>query len=96
MARRAFVRRKYGISLEQYDSMFTSQGGCCAVCGRPETYKNRSNLAVDHDHMTGEVRSLLDHRCNTVMGMMGDDPDLLEAAAAYLRAHRRSRLRIAS
>jgi len=30
------LRRKYGLTVEQYEEMFESQGGLCAICGRTE------------------------------------------------------------
>jgi len=61
--RRCRLKRKYDITPEQYDKMFKKQKGCCAICK-----KSRSNFkiefAVDHDHQTGNVRSLLCNLCN--------------------------------
>jgi hypothetical protein len=43
-----------------------------------------SGWCIDHDHKTGRVRGILCHRCNLLIGMGLDDPDLLRAAASYL------------
>jgi hypothetical protein len=52
-------------------------------------------LAIDHDHVTGDIRGLLCHACNVALGLLNDDPELLEAAAGYLRtASRRSALHV--
>jgi len=60
--RNAEYKRKYGITLEQYDTMLAAQGGVCAICGRPPK-KNR--LAVEHDHGPSKrVRGLTCHFCN--------------------------------
>jgi hypothetical protein len=75
---------KYGITIAEYDEMFASQGGCCAICGG----STRERLHVDHDHETGQVRMLLCRRCNMMLGHSTDDPELLEAAADYLRMHK--------
>ena len=80
------LKRDYGICLEDYNSMFAYQRGCCAICG---THQNElvKSLHVDHDHSTGEVRALLCGTCNAGLGMYRDDPELLEIAAEYLRLH---------
>lgn len=55
------LRRKYGITLAQYDAILRSQGGVCKLCGRPP---RKLALAVDHDHKTHRVRGLLCFTCN--------------------------------
>lgn len=59
----ARVRKNFGISIEQYETMLREQSGVCGLCGLPENVRRR--LAVDHDHKTGAVRGLLCFRCNT-------------------------------
>jgi hypothetical protein len=53
------LKRKYNITLEQYNAMGEAQGWVCALCEEPETRiatgKNADgetvqSLAVDHDH----------------------------------------------
>lgn len=78
----ARLRRDFGISLEDYQTMLAKQGGVCAVCLKPEKTKRR--LAVDHDHNTGKIRGLLCRDCNTSLGKLGDSPEILRRAAAYL------------
>jgi Recombination endonuclease VII len=79
--RRSFLRTQYGISLEEYDAMLKRQGGACANCRKRSTER----LCVDHGHVTRKVRGLLCRKCNFGLGHFSDDPDLVEAAAAYLR-----------
>jgi hypothetical protein len=87
------VCRRYGITREQYEEMWTRQGGRCAICNRlgSEVHargKAVLRLAVDHDHETGVVRGLLCNGCNLGLGGFDDDPEALERAAAYLRVER--------
>src|SRR5262245_26753311 len=78
------LRCIYGISLEEYDTMLARQGGACAICKKkPDTGKS---LCVDHCHVTGMVRGLLCHKCNSVLAFGNDDLDILRAAIAYLQA----------
>jgi hypothetical protein len=83
------LAKAFGLSVEEYKRMLKAQGGRCAICrakrsmvrGKSRTSKQ---LSVDHDHSTKKVRALLCNRCNRVLGLCGDDPNLLRAAAAYL------------
>lgn len=92
--RNAQLKRRYGITLEQYEKLYEDQGGLCAICcGDP--LMGRS-LSVDHDRecCPGKVscgkciRGLLCHNCNTGIGHFYDDPELLDTAAFYIRKHR--------
>ena len=70
--------------------MYRAQSGLCMICQKPShvVWKNTAKpkeLSVDHDHKTGQNRDLLCDRCNRGIGNFLDDPELLEAAAAYLR-----------
>lgn len=76
-------KKEYGITLEEYEAMFSAQGGVCLICLLPE--RSGKLLAVDHDHATGEVRGLLCNGCNVALGMFLDDPERIERAARYVR-----------
>lgn len=89
--RRYKLKVNFGITLEQYGEMLALQDGKCALCKEPETATANGRLmelAVDHDHATGEVRSLLCGNCNKGLGNFKDSPELLAAAILYLRSHR--------
>jgi cytochrome c551/c552 len=79
---------QYGLTDAQYAELFEHQHGVCAICHQPETFKVKGTvrkLVVDHDHATGAVRGLLCNACNRGLGNFRDDPELLIAAADYLR-----------
>ncbi len=74
---------KYGITLEQYNTLLLKQNHCCAICCRHESeYSKR--LSVDHCHKTGNIRGLLCTLCNTGLGVFKDDITNLASAISYL------------
>lgn len=82
----AQLRRNYGITLDDYDRIYEDQNGVCAICHLPQMSTRNTRFCVDHDHDTGEVRGLLCDSCNRGIGLLKDDPRLLERAPQYLRA----------
>lgn len=87
--RKSYLRRKYGLGEVSYERMCKACGGLCEICRQPETRITRgtgiAHLCVDHNHVTGEVRGLLCHLCNVLIGNAREDPAILHAAADYLR-----------
>ena len=76
----ARVVATYGLTPGEYAQLYRFQNGRCAICRRATGRARR--LAVDHDHVTGEVRGLCCGPCNkTVLSHGGE---LIEHAAAYL------------
>lgn len=79
------LNKHYGLTLEQYHDMIEAQDSKCAIC---ETEISGRQIKVDHDHETGKVRKLLCHKCNTCLGLLEDNAELLLRAASYLREHK--------
>jgi hypothetical protein len=79
--RKTRLKTKYGLTEESYAEMFNQQNGLCALCGETEPTKK---LAVDHCHETGKLRKLLCTNCNTVLGKVHDNVDLLRKMVNYL------------
>jgi hypothetical protein len=75
------LRKLYGITAEQYDTMLNAQGGVCAICKQPPGNKR---LAVDHDHSNGRNRALLCALCNHAIERFENDPDFGTKALNYL------------
>jgi hypothetical protein len=69
------------------------RAGQDAIAGRPrpayceECGGDSGGIVFDHCHQSGNFRGWLCDRCNKTLGMVKDDPDLLERLAAYLRRH---------
>lgn len=83
--RRAKSRKTlYGVTREEWDAMFAAQSGHCAVCEAAEPGGNRP-WHTDHCHRTRKVRGILCKRCNTVLGHVKDDANVLRQLIHYLR-----------
>jgi hypothetical protein len=82
-SRKRVFETVYGITFDDFDTMVARQGGLCILCG-----KRPALLCVDHCHATSRVRALLCNNCNSMLGFSGDDPELLDDGAFYLRIFR--------
>jgi len=72
------LKRQYGLTEAERDEMVASQMGLCVICLKAPA------IHVDHCHETGRVRGVLCFNCNSAIGKLGDDPDAVRRAAAYL------------
>ena len=78
-----YIKRTHGITAKQYDTMLTNQNYKCAICETRLTGGTQTHL--DHDHHTGELRSMLCTNCNRGLGYFSDSPNMLSKAAEYLK-----------
>ena len=83
--KRNSLKKRYGITFEQYSEMFKKQEGRCAICKTHEKELNKI-LFVDHDHKTNKARELLCHKCNVALSYFEnyDSRPFIE----YLKKHR--------
>jgi hypothetical protein len=77
----------HGLAQEEWDRLIALQGNRCAVCKTTQPGGHTERWHIDHDHVTGQVRGLLCHRCNLGIGLLRDDPQIIMAAAQYVTAH---------
>ena len=77
------LKRRYGITIEDYDYMLKEQGHRCAIC-RTDNPGGQGRFHVDHCHDTGRVRGLLCSNCNHGLGKFQDSVLFLEQAIRYL------------
>ena len=86
-ARNGNYKRKYGITLEEYNSILLKQNGKCAICENDKVGRNRTKyFIIDHDHKTNKVRGLLCDQCNKGLGHFKDSKELLLKATKYLES----------
>jgi len=76
---------RYGLTPQDFEALRTKQNNKCGVCD----FLLSGKVCVDHCHVTGRVRGLLHNRCNTAIGLLNDDPQMLLRAVAYLRGSSR-------
>lgn len=74
-----------GLTPEQIDNLFISQGSCCAICGASEP-GSKSGWSLDHCHKTKRVRFVLCVHCNRGLGAFKDNPEIMRKAADMLEA----------
>jgi hypothetical protein len=73
--------REYGISLDEAREIY-SRG--CEVCSSKE------DLHIDHCHQTGQVRGCLCTKCNTALGLLKDNKQIMSNLIDYIeRAERK-------
>ena len=76
------LKKKFGITLQEYIDLFDKQGKKCAVCGKEN--KNKKPFPLDHCHKTGKVRGILCSQCNSGIGLFYDNVAFLKSAIEYL------------
>jgi hypothetical protein len=67
--------------LQLKGKLLVEQGGVCAICGGN---RGPNALALDHNHITENVRGLLCRPCNLGLGHFADNPEWLIKAAHYV------------
>lgn len=83
-SRRAHLKRRFNMTLEEYNVMSEAQEHKCYICGKPEMNNKNKVLCVDHNHETGAIRGLLCGLCNTGLGNFLDKKERLIKAIKYL------------
>ena len=76
------VKKKYGLSPEEYFSLFKKNDGSCEICGTKDFGNKKPH--IDHDHKTNKVRGLLCSNCNLLIGYAGENVEVLKKAIQYL------------
>ena len=84
------LKRKYGLTVEQYQQMIKDQDNKCKICGHEMNGGRNTRYAINIDHKhdgTKNVRSLLCNCCNKVIGYAYEDVSVLASAIEYLKFH---------
>ena len=76
------MRRKFNLSETEYENLISVNN--CQVCGRDITEKK----CIDHCHTTEKIRGVLCNNCNTALGLVGDNVQILSKLIRYLEQSR--------
>lgn len=85
ISRDTMLKNNYGITLNEYNVMYSNQDGKCAICGENHPDHGNAGLVVDHCHVNGNVRALLCTHCNKGIGQLREDVLRLTNAIEYLK-----------
>ncbi len=72
--------RNYGVTLARVEEMKVEQDGRCLICLRSDR-----NLVVDHQHGKPITRGLLCPQCNSALGLLGENVEIVTNMAKYIR-----------
>lgn len=61
------LKKKHNLTQEEWETFWKKQNGICPLCKKPLDV--RSDICVDHDHLTGKNRGLLHRKCNLFLGL---------------------------
>lgn len=77
------LKKKYGITLKDFHSIMKVQGDVCAICRRSLDGGKASH--IDHNHITNEIRGILCSKCNTAIGLLDEDENIIWNLLEYLK-----------
>ncbi len=78
------LMKNYGLTIQEHQKLQESQNYQCKICKKHKKDCNKLGLVVDHNHKTGNVRSLLCNDCNLIIGHAKDSVDILKKCISYL------------
>lgn len=78
-------KKSSGFTPKDFQETLANQNNKCAICGTDDPGK--TNWHADHDHKTKQKRGVLCQKCNTGLGLLQDDIDILCSAIEYLKKY---------
>lgn len=87
-AKDARLRREFHITLAMLNKVWDLQDRRCYICRRSKGKDGKPLLiAVDHDHITGEVRGLLCWQCNKAIAVLTNQDNARDGASRAYNMH---------
>lgn len=76
------LKRRYGITLEEWEEILASQDHKCKICLK---ILKSNNTATDHCHDTKKFRGIICYGCNFALGAFKDDIVVMQRAMEYVK-----------
>ncbi len=73
------IRLKLKLSQNEIDQLLAP-----GECQNPACRSTDRRLCIDHNHDTEKPRGLLCHNCNTALGLLGDNTQVILGLSQYL------------
>lgn len=83
-AKAVYLKSKYNLTLEEYNTILKKQNNSCSICKIDFKTIKLKHIHIDHCHITGKVRGILCHSCNTALGLIKDNKETLLQMVKYL------------
>jgi len=83
------IKTRYGLIYEDFIKMHELQDSKCPGCNEKISIiiGSENPAVIDHNHETGDIRSLLCNKCNQVIGLVKEKQTTLENLSNYLRKY---------
>lgn len=78
------VQKAHLRRLKKEIDMSNYYGKQCPICNKKMGKKGTARAIPDHCHKSGKLRGVICNNCNTAIGKLKDDPDVIYRALCYL------------
>jgi len=80
------IMRRCGLSIDDYDKQYDEQQGKCPICKINAPRYGKGRLVADHDHKSGQFRTLLCGTCNSGLGLFKEDIEIMKNAIKFIES----------
>jgi len=84
--RKSQLLKRYNLTPDMFNEMLGISDGRCYICGDVLARLTKEFPCIDHCHQTGVIRGILCSRCNRMLGLARDNPEILQNAVKYLNS----------
>jgi len=81
------LMRSYGITMQQKEKIILNQNNKCLSCGTDLKQLAHKMIHIDHDHFTNKIRGVLCHNCNTTIGLLNEDLNMVDKIRIYIEKY---------